>query len=87
MPASNPSHRRLAAVIGASALHAQGKTNTAPARDAFMAKFEVEVDPDGTLEPAERARRAEHARRLYFARLALKSAKARTERRGSPDAA
>lgn len=52
------------------------------AREAFDARFEREVDPDGTLPPAERARRAEHARKAYFYRLALKSAKARRERKG-----
>ncbi len=50
---------------------------TAPARQAFLDRFEREVDPDGTLPPAERARRAEHARKAYFTRLALASAKAR----------
>jgi len=43
---------------------------------AFMARFEREVDPDGTLAE-ERARRAEAARKAYFAQLAHKSAKAR----------
>lgn len=42
-----------------------------------MAKFEREVDPDGTLPPDELARRAEHARKAYFQRLALKSAQSR----------
>ncbi len=50
---------------------------TAPARQKFLDRFEREVDPDGTLPPAERARRAEHARKAYFTRLALASAKAR----------
>lgn len=53
---------------------------TAPARAALMAKFEREVDPAGTLPPDERARRAEHKRKAYFQRLALKSAKARRAR-------
>ena len=30
---------------------------TAPARAALMAKFERQIDPDGTLSPDERARR------------------------------
>ncbi|MGY1695450.1 transposase [Geodermatophilus sp. SYSU D00814] len=38
---------------------------------------EREVDPDGVLSPAERARRAGHARTAYFTRLALRSAQAR----------
>jgi hypothetical protein len=50
---------------------------TANARRAMLDKFEREVDPDGKLAPAERARRAEHKRRAYFKRLALKSAQAR----------
>jgi hypothetical protein len=50
---------------------------TASARAAFLAKFEREADPDGTLPEEERRRRAEHARKAYFARLALASARAR----------
>jgi hypothetical protein len=50
---------------------------TAAARKAFLDRFEQHVDPDGTLDPAERAIRAEHAKRAYFARLALKSSVAR----------
>lgn len=50
---------------------------TAKARAAFLNRFEQEVDPTGALDPAERRRRAEHARKAYFARLALKSAQAR----------
>jgi hypothetical protein len=50
---------------------------TAKARDAFMSRFEREVDPEGVLDPIERARRAEHARKAYFLRLALASSRAR----------
>jgi hypothetical protein len=56
---------------------------TAPARAAFLDRFEREVDPNGTLLPAERARRAEHARKAYMTGLALKSAQARRKRRVS----
>lgn len=56
---------------------------TANARKAMLDKFEQEVDPDGILAPAERAKRAEHARKAYFKRLALKSAKARRRRGGA----
>lgn len=59
------------------------EARTRPARDAFRAKFEAEVDPDGILEPAERARRAEHARQAHYKRMALKSAKARRERKAA----
>lgn len=44
---------------------------TQPARDAFMARFEREVDPERVLSPDERARRATSARRAYFQRLAF----------------
>jgi hypothetical protein len=50
---------------------------TAPGRAAFLDRFERQVDPDGTLPPAIRAKRAEHARKAYFLALALKSSQAR----------
>lgn len=53
---------------------------TAPGRAAFMARFEREVDPDGTLPEAERLRRAENAKSAYYKRLALKSASTRRRR-------
>jgi hypothetical protein len=55
---------------------------TANARQAADERFEREVDPDGVLPPAERAQRAEHARKAYFTRLALRSAQARRARKG-----
>lgn len=50
---------------------------TAPARKALLDRFEQQVDPEGLLTPAERTIRAGHARKAYFARLALKSAQSR----------
>jgi hypothetical protein len=50
---------------------------TAPARQAADARFEHEVDPDGVLPVAERHRRAQHARKAFYARMALRSAQAR----------
>lgn len=55
---------------------------TAKARRALEDKFAREVDPDGLLSPAERAKRVENARKAYYARLALKSAQARRARKG-----
>lgn len=55
-------------------------TATAAARAAFDATFEREVDPQGALPPAERAKRVDHARRAYFHRLALMSARKRRAR-------
>ena len=53
---------------------------TAAARTAFLAVFEREVDPDGSLAPAERQRRAAYARKAHFARLAMLSAQARRKK-------
>lgn len=65
--------------IGAHRLHAthDSREITAKARESFLARFEQEVDPAGELSPDERRRRAEHARKAYFARLAHLSAVAR----------
>ena len=76
-----PAERSLRAKLAAHAAHAQGKTNTGPARAAFLDRFERQVDPDGVLSSEERARRAEHARRAHFAAMALKSAQARRARK------
>jgi hypothetical protein len=80
LPSLNAHDRALAARIAAHALHAAGKTNTVPARQAFLDRFEHQVDPDGVLPADERARRATHARKAYFTRLALKSAQARRKK-------
>jgi hypothetical protein len=74
--------RSLRARLAAHSLHARvdGRAHTARARAKFLERFEREVDPDGTLPEAERARRARHARAAYFARLALRSAQARAKR-------
>jgi hypothetical protein len=85
MPAINPTERRLLGRIGALTSWANTVDRTArtePGRRAMLERFEREVDPDGTLPPAERAKRAEFARRAYFQRLALKSAQARRRRSG-----
>lgn len=58
---------------------------TRKAREAFNKKFEDEVDPDRELLPAERAKRAENARKAYFARLSFESAKARRRRAEGAD--
>lgn len=50
---------------------------TAPGTQAFLDRFEREVDPDGVLDPQERGIRAQHARKAYFLRLSLKAAEAR----------
>jgi hypothetical protein len=79
----SPSERAMRARLAAFALHAQRdpRETTRAGRAAFAARFEMEVDPDGSLTEPERRRRAEAARRAYFTRLALRSARARRRRR------
>jgi hypothetical protein len=77
---ANASQRALIARIAANESWAgcpDRSKRTQPARRGFMARFERQVDPDGTLTPQERQRRAESAMRAHMQRLALKSAKAR----------
>lgn len=81
---STPAERSLQARIASNiswATTANRSTRTAPARKAFNERFERQVDPDGVLLPAERARRAENARTAYFQQLALRSARARRARK------
>ena len=76
-----PSSRQTNGAIGAHESWARTPDRTArtdPARRAFNERFEREVDPDHKLSDAERAIRAEHAKKAYFLRLALKSAAARS---------
>jgi hypothetical protein len=80
MPARTPSERSLIARIASDdswSRTADRAARTAPGRQAFLDRFEKQVDPDGVLDPADRAVRADHARRAYFSRLALKSAQSR----------
>lgn len=56
---------------------------TAAARKAFADRFEKLVDPDDKLDPAERATRAENARKAHYRKLALKSAQVRRARRAA----
>ena len=79
MSSNSPSQRVLVARLAAHSRWATADPveGTKAARAAFLDRFEKQVDPDGVLSPAERARRAEHARKAYFVRLAFKSAQAR----------
>jgi hypothetical protein len=56
---------------------------TEPGRRTFMDSFERQIDPDGTMHAAERARRAGHLRSAHFARMALRSAQARRAKRNA----
>lgn len=83
-----PEQRSLRGKLAAHTLHAHvadPAAHTAPARAEFNARFERQVDPDNVLSPEERSRRAGHARRAYFAALALRSARARSARATGTD--
>lgn len=83
MSSMTPEQRRLRAQVAAHTSWANTSdpaARTANARKAGLDRFEQQVDPDGMMDPAERARRAEHARKAYFKTLALKSAKVRAEK-------
>jgi hypothetical protein len=82
-PGLSATERTLRAQLAAHTMHAKhdARKTTAKARAAFLARFEAEVDPDGTLPAEERQRRAEHARSAYFTRLAFAAAKARRRNR------
>lgn len=82
------SDRYLAASIAANsrwAHEADRSAATRPARMAFETRFLDEVDPARLLKPEERQRRAENAKRAYFHKLALKSAKSRRKSRQLTD--
>ncbi|GAA2370823.1 hypothetical protein Cme02nite_45050 [Catellatospora methionotrophica] len=90
MSARTPSERALIARIAAATRWAKEPSRTEAtkaARNAFASKFEQEVDPEGVLAPAERAKRAASLRSAYYSRLALRSAQARRGRRGGAKAA
>lgn len=73
------SERSMLGRLGAHSMHAQhdSRKTSQPGRQAFLASFEKQADPDGNLDEAERARRAEHLRKAHFTRLALLSAQKR----------
>lgn len=92
MPARTPEERSLVARIAAA--ERWGRTPdrvaaTLPARTGLRAKFAREIDPDGTLDPAEVERGVEQLLRAHMMRMSLKATAARRQARevGGPDAA
>jgi hypothetical protein len=83
--AMSPSERAMRARIAAFALHARRdpRETTRAGREAFISRFDHEVDPDGALPEAERRRRAEAAKKAYFTALALRSARSRRRKNQS----
>ncbi|MDX3662373.1 hypothetical protein PV646_34145 [Streptomyces sp. ID05-26A] len=80
-----PQDRSLRARIAAHtswANTADPTARTAAARQASLDRFEKQVDPDGTMDPAERSRRAESAKKAHFLKMAARSAEVRRAKRG-----
>ena len=75
-----PEQRIARARMAARYLHSRylPQEITAPARRAFLARFERQVDPEGLLSSDERERRAKSALRAHMLRLALASSRARS---------
>lgn len=80
-----PEQRSLRAKLAAHAMHAKHDTRetTVAGRAKFDERFVDEVDPGRVLPEPERQRRASHARRAYFAKLALLSSQARSRKAGA----
>lgn len=80
MPRNKPeSELSMLGRLGAHSMHAQydSRKTSEAGRQAFLRSFEQQADPEGTLDPQERARRAEHLRKAPMTRLALLSAQKR----------
>lgn len=82
---SSPALRGRIGGFRLAATH-DSRVTTAQGRAAFLRRFYSEVDPDGSLDPAERERRAEAAKKAYFARLAYASSQVRARRADVPSA-
>ena len=75
-----PEQRRLRARLAAHASWANTadrKARTSNATQAFLERFEREVDPLGELPPDRRREMAVHARTSYMLKLARRSASTR----------
>ena len=80
-----PHQRARLGGLARSAMY-DGREITAKARQAARDRFLEQVDPNSELrrrDPAEAARRAEAARKLFYARLAYQSAANRARRKKS----
>ena len=76
-----PEQRTLRARLAAYSKWAQTSDRsaaTAAARAGQEGRWERQVDPQGLLDPQERARLAESAKKAYFVQLAYKSSRARS---------
>jgi hypothetical protein len=80
MAAQNPEEAALAAKIASNTRWgrtADRAAALAPAHAGLRAKFLREADPDGTLDPGERERRADQLHRAHMLRMTLAAKRAR----------
>jgi len=85
-----PEERALSARIAASERWAKThdrQSATAPARAGLRAKFAREVDPDGTLSPADLEARIDQMMRAHMLRMSLKAKTARRKAREARETA
>lgn len=71
----SPAQRSLRARMASHASWANTadpEARSRPGRDAAFKRFEDQVDPDGTLPPDERFRRAKSAQSAHMAQLAFR---------------
>lgn len=61
----------------------QRERATRAAREALAERFERLADPDGVMNPADRARAAEHLKRAHMLRMSKAAADARRLRAGA----
>ena len=80
----NEAQRRQRARLGGLTTAALGHVNVQPSHDAFLRRFEDQVDPQRVLPHEERAKRALAARKAYMGRLALRSSLTRSKRKAAP---
>jgi len=74
---TDTSSRARSAALRSWAFTDDRAQRTAAGRTAFLLRFERLVDPEGSLSPGERHKRAEALKKAHFIDLATKSAAAR----------
>jgi hypothetical protein len=89
--ARTPTQRMLAAQVAAyerwaRTPQAERKAHGKRGHAGLLARFERELDPDGTLPPDERARQVERLYRAHMARVRLARSKAGASRKAADGA-
>lgn len=82
MTSLTPEQRKLRSQLGAAVSWSRTKDRAArmaPAWRGLEKKLEKQVDPNGEMDPADRAAAVEHARKAYFLALSLKASLARSK--------